>query len=195
MMEKELDTELKSDAKIFGFWIYLMTDLIVFAALFASFIVLRKSTFGGLPASEIFELPLALSETIILLVSSFTCAMGMLAIHQRQKKAALLWFALTFVLGIAFLFLEINEFAKFIHEGNGPGRSAFLSSFFTLVGTHGTHITVGLLWMVVEMFRISYRTLSAQNVSRIFRMVIFWHFLDFVWIFIFTTVYGMTHLI
>lgn len=191
-MENEID--LKSDVKVFGFWIYLMTDLILFAALFASFIVLRTGTFGGPSASEIFEMPLALKETLSLLISSFTCAMGMLAIHKKQKKIAVLWFVITFAFGITFLTFEISEFTQFIKEGYGPSHSAFLSSFFALVGTHGTHITVGLLWMAVEIFRILYRPLSEQNVSRTFRMAIFWHFLDVVWVFIFTTVYGMSHL-
>lgn len=190
-----MEIDLKSDVKVFGFWIYLMTDLIVFAALFASFIVLRKNTFGGPSGSEIFELSLALKETLILLTSSFTCAMGMLAIHKTEKKRAIFWFAITFILGLAFLILEIFEFAKFIQEGYGPSKSAFLTSFFSLVGTHGTHIAVGLLWMGVEIVRILLRNLSEHNVSRIFRMVIFWHFLDFVWIFIFTTVYGMGYLL
>jgi cytochrome o ubiquinol oxidase subunit 3 len=192
-MENKID--LTSDVKVFGFWMYLMTDLVIFAALFASYIVLRKGIFGGPSAREIFDMSEALKETLILLVSSFTCAMGMLAIHKKAKKAALLWFAITFVLGIAFLVIEISEFSKFIKEGHGPSHSAFLSSFFALVGTHGMHITIGLIWMGIEMLRILNRSLSEQNVSRIFRMVIFWHFLDFVWIFIFTTVYGMGHLL
>jgi cytochrome o ubiquinol oxidase subunit 3 len=173
----------------------LMTDLVIFAALFASYIVLRQGIFGGPSGAEIFDMSTALNETLILLASSFTCAMGMLAIHKQQKKISLLWFAVTFALGIAFLALEIFEFALFIKEGHGPSHSAFLSSFFALVGTHGTHIALGLIWMGVEMLRILKRSLSAQNVSRIFRMVIFWHFLDFVWIFIFTTVYGMSYLL
>jgi cytochrome o ubiquinol oxidase subunit III len=189
------EIELKSDVKVFGFWIYLMTDLVIFAALFATYIVLRTSTFGGPSASTLFEMPAVLAETVILLVSSFTCALGMLAIRKLQKKNAIVWFAITFVLGALFLSIEIAEFAAFIAKGAGPSRSAFLSSFFTLVGTHGTHIAVGLLWMGVEMVRILIRPLSEQNVSKVFRMAIFWHFLDFVWIFVFTTVYGMGHLL
>lgn len=192
-MENQI--ELKSDVKVFGFWVYLMTDLVLFAALFASYIVLRKGTFGGPSGHEIFEMPLVLTETLILLTSSFACAMGMLGIHKKSKKISVLWFAITFILGLAFLTIEISEFTKLIKEGHGPSQSAFLSSFFTLVGTHGMHITVGLLWMGTEMFRILFHSLSKQNVSRIFRMVIFWHFLDFVWIFIFTTVYGMGYLL
>lgn len=192
-MEDEVD--LKSDTKVFGFWVYLMTDLVIFAALFASFIVLRNNTFTGPSARELFSLPFALAETLILLVSNFACALGMLAVHQKQKKGATLWFSLAIIFGITFLFFEISEFHKFIHEGAGPQKSAFLSSFFTLVGTHGSHIFFGLLWMIVEIFRIWLRPLSFQNTSKIFRMALFWHFLDFVWIFIFTTVYGMSYLL
>lgn len=184
----------EDDVPVFGFWIYLMTDLVIFSVLFATFIVLRKSTFGGPTGNELFEMPFVLTETLILLISSFTCALGMLAIHREKKKGALFWFVITFMLGVAFLVLELSEFYKFAHEGAGWQRSAFLSSFFTLVGTHGLHIACGLLWMLVSMFQIGFRPLLPIHVSRIFRMALFWHFLDFVWIFIFTIVYGMSHL-
>ncbi len=193
VMETEL--ELKSDTKVFGFWIYLMTDLVIFAVLFATYLVLRNNTFGGPTAYELFELPAVLAETLLLLASSFTCAVGILAIHRQRKIPATFWFTVTFLLGLSFLTLEIYEFSTFIKKGAGPDRSAFLSSFFTLVGTHGLHISLGLLWMSVEMFRIWLRPLSLHNISRIFRMALFWHFLDFVWIFIFTVVYGMGHLL
>lgn len=193
MMEKEID--LESETKVFGFWIYLMTDLVIFAVLFATYIVLRNSTFGEPSGRELFELPPVLAETLILLGSSFTCSLGMLGVHQKQKHLALFWFIVTVLLGISFLAIEITEFSMLISQGYGPNRSAFLSSFFTLVGTHGFHISIGLLWMGVEMFRIWQRPLSQHNTSKIFRMALFWHFLDFVWIFIFTTVYGMGHLL
>jgi len=186
---------IEDDPKIYGFWLYLMTDLVIFAVLFACFIVLRGSTFGGPSGRELFEMPSALAETLILLVSSFTCALAMIAVHEKQKKPALFWFGLTFLLGASFLAIELHEFSRFIHDGSGPSRSAFLSSFFTLVGTHGTHITFGLLWMLVAMFQVALRPLSAHVISRTFRMALFWHFLDFVWIFIFTIVYGMGHLL
>lgn len=191
-MESEAD--LNSDTKVFGFWIYLMTDLVIFAALFATYIVLRNNTFGGPSGRDLFELPAILTETLILLFSSFTCALGMLAVHQKQKKLSTFWFAITFLLGVSFLYIEISEFYQFINKGAGPWRSAFLSSFFTLVGTHGLHIFLGLLWMLVEILRIWLRSFSPHNISKIFRMVLFWHFLDFVWIFIFTTVYGMGYI-
>lgn len=184
-----------SDPKVFGFWVYLMTDLIIFAVLFACFIVLHKNTFGGPTAKELFHLPSALVETLILLTSTFTCSLGMYAVHLKRKEWALFWFVTTFILGTAFLYIEIIEFVDFIERGAGPSRSAFLSSFFTLVGTHGLHIFIGLLWMAVMMARIILRPLDHHSLSRIFRMVLFWHFLDFVWIFIFTVVYGIGYLL
>jgi cytochrome o ubiquinol oxidase subunit III len=188
------EATLISDAKIFGFWVYLMTDLVIFASLFACYLVLHQNTFGGPTARELFHFPSVLAETLLLLTSSFTCSLGMLAVHRHQRSIANLLFGLTFLLGAAFLYLELVEFADFIEKGAGPGRSAFLSSFFTLVGTHGLHITIGLLWMVVMMLFIAFRPLSHHNISRIFRMVLFWHFLDFVWIFIFSVVYGIGYL-
>jgi cytochrome o ubiquinol oxidase subunit III len=182
---------MENDTKVFGFWVYLMTDLIIFAVLFAAFFVLRDSTFGGPSGRELFSLPTAFSETLILLTSSFTCSLAMIAVHKEQKKPAIFWLAVTFVLGAVFLFLEFSEFSRFINQGATWQMSAFLSSFFTLVGTHGFHISVGLLWMVVSMFRIYLRPLVAPSISRIVRMSLFWHFLDVVWIFIFTVVYGM----
>lgn len=184
-----------SDSKVFGFWVYLMTDLIIFAALFACFIVLHNNTFGGPTAKELFHLPSALTETLILLTSTFTCSLGMYAVHLKRKEWALFLFLLTFILGAAFLTIEILEFIDFIERGAPPSRSAFLSSFFTLVGTHGLHIFVGLLWMAVMMVRIAIRRLDHHSLSRIFRMVLFWHFLDFVWVFIFTVVYGIGYLL
>jgi cytochrome o ubiquinol oxidase subunit III len=194
-MEVESKTSSESDIKIFGFWIYLMTDLVIFAVLFAVFAVLHSSTFGGPSAKELFHLPFAFAETLILLTSSFTCSLATFSVHRMQKKGAIFWFAVTFALGVAFLWLELSEFSSFIHENAGPERSAFLSSFFTLVGTHGFHIFIGLLWMIVAMIRIWLRALSPVDVSRIFRLAFFWHFLDIVWVFIFTIVYGMPFLL
>lgn len=183
--------ESESDTKVFGFWIYLMTDLVIFSVLFATFAVLHNSTFGGPSGRDLFHMSSALAETLILLTSSFTCSLAMIAIHQKQKELATVWFMITFLLGVAFLYIEISEFLDFIDRGASWERSAFLSSFFTLVGTHGLHISIGLLWMAVAMLRIWLRPLLAPSISRILRMALFWHFLDFVWIFIFTVVYGM----
>jgi cytochrome o ubiquinol oxidase subunit III len=184
-----------NDTKIFGFWLYLMTDLVIFAVLFATFVVLRASTFGGPSARELFHIPLALAETLILLTSSFTCSLATLSVYREQKNQTIVWFIVSFVLGMFFLVLEISEFFSFIGTGAGPQRSAFLSSFFALVGTHGLHVSIGLLWMLVAIFQIWFRGLSPFAVSRILRLALFWHFLDVIWIFIFTTVYGMGHLI
>jgi cytochrome o ubiquinol oxidase subunit III len=186
---------MENDVKVFGFWVYLMTDLIIFGVLFATFIILRGNTFGGPPARELFSLHLALTETLLLLVSTFTCSLGMLATYRGYKKPAIVWFLVTFMLGVAFLVIEIAEFAELVHSGNSWQRSGSLSAFFTLVGTHGLHISIGLLWMLVAVFRIALRPLVKSSVSRIFRMALFWHFLDFVWIFIFTVVYGMGYLL
>jgi len=189
------EAHLISDTKIFGFWVYLMTDLVIFSALFACFIVLHGNTYGGPTAKELYYFPSVLAETLILLTSTFTCSLGMIAVHRQVKKWAIIWFFLTFLLGASFLYIEISEFIEFVGKGASWQRSAFLSSFFTLVGTHGLHITFGLLWMVVMMFRIALRPLGEHSVSRIFRMALFWHFLDFVWIFIFTVVYGIGYLL
>jgi cytochrome o ubiquinol oxidase subunit III len=185
----------EDDTKIFGFWLYLMTDLIIFTVLFAAFVVLKNGTSGGPTSRELFHLPTALAETLLLLVSSFTCALGIYEIHRENKRPALFYFFITFLLGLSFLYIELKEFHDFIAMGASWRRSAFLSSFFTLVGTHGLHISIGLLWMIVAMCRIVCRPLTASSISRIWRMGMFWHFLDVVWIFIFTIVYMMGHLL
>jgi cytochrome o ubiquinol oxidase subunit 3 len=187
--------EETNDKVIFGFWVYLMTDLILFAALFAAYAVLRGSTFGGPSGMQLFSLPNALVETLILLTSSFTCGLATLAANRGKKGQTLLWFGVTLILGLAFLHLELAEFKELVAGGNSPQRSAFLSSFFTLVGTHGLHIAVGLLWMVVSMIQIQVRGLTANVRSKLMRLALFWHFLDLVWIFIFTIVYLMAHVI
>lgn len=196
-LSKISDHELSkiSDTKTFGFWVYLMTDLVIFAALFACFIVLQGNTFGGPTVKNLFHLPPVLAETLVLLTSSFTCSLGMISVHHKRKIWAILWFSITFFLGIAFLYLEISEFINFVGKGASWRRSAFLSSFFTLVGTHGLHISIGLLWMIIMMARIALRPLNEHSLSQIFRMSLFWHFLDFVWIFIFTVVYGIGYLL
>lgn len=176
---------------LFGFWIYIMTDCVLFASLFATFAVLRSNTFGGPSGKELFSLPFALTETLILLTSSFTCGLGILAAHQRQKQLVYRLFAITFVLGLAFLALELHEFSHLYNEGNSWRRSGFLSAFFTLVGTHGLHITTGLLWMGTMMARIKQRGLTDISVRRLTMLSLFWHFLDIIWIFIFTVVYLM----
>jgi cytochrome o ubiquinol oxidase subunit III len=188
-MEKEVKERNKEERTLFGFWIYLMTDLIMFAALFATFAVLRNNTFGGPAGKELFSLPYVLIETLILLTSSFTCGLGMIAAHRKSKKGVLWMFGVTLALGLSFLGMEINEFTRLFSEGNSFQRSGFLSSFFTLVGTHGLHITFGSLWMVLVLIHILRKGLTEGNIRKLTLLSLFWHFLDVVWIFIFTIVY------
>lgn len=191
-MNEQVNEKQAAQAKtIFGFWVYLMTDCVLFASLFATFAVLRNNTFGGPSGETLFSLPFVLTETLILLTSSFTCGLGILAAHRRQKDKVLILFALTFLLGLAFIGLELREFSHLYHEGNSWRRSGFLSAFFTLVGTHGLHISTGLLWMAVMMLRVKKLGLTGSNIKRLTMLSLFWHFLDIVWIFIFTVVYLM----
>ncbi len=175
----------------FGFWVYLMTDCVLFATLFATYAVLHNNTFGGPSGRELFELPFVLTETLILLTSSFTCGLAVLAMHGRNIKAVLTWLGVTFLLGAAFLGMEMYEFTQLASEGNSWRRSGFLSAFFTLVGTHGLHITAGLLWIIVLAAQILRRGLTIHTTRRLTLFSLFWHFLDIVWIFIFTIVYLM----
>lgn len=185
---KEHEVEANERA-LFGFWVYLMTDLLMFAILFAVYSVLHSNTLGGETDRELFSLPLALQETLLLLTSSFTVGIAMIATRQHKKNQALFWFGVTFLLGLAFLSLEMKEFAEFIHEGHTMQSNAFMSSFFVLVGTHGLHITSGLLWMGITMIYVMKRGLNGPLVRKLSMLSLFWHFLDIVWIFIFTVVY------
>ncbi len=178
-----------NDRAMFGFWVYLMTDLLMFSVLFAVYAVLHDNTFGGKSAKELFSLHLALTETLILLTSSFTCGIAMIAARSGNKRQTLMWFAITFVLGLSFLGLELNEFSKLIHDGLTIQSNAFLSSFFVLVGTHGLHITSGLLWMAITLAYVVKRGLNSHLIRKLAMLSLFWHFLDIVWIFIFTIVY------
>lgn len=178
-----------NDRVMFGFWIYLMTDLLLFSVLFATYAVLHNNTVGGDSGRSLFTLPLALQETILLLTSSFTCGLGLLAARQNKKWQTLICFGITFILGALFLSLEMKEFSEFIRTGHTLQTNAFLSAFFVLVGTHGLHITSGLLWMAVTMGYIVKRGLNAPLVRKLALLSLFWHFLDIVWIFIFTIVY------
>jgi cytochrome o ubiquinol oxidase subunit 3 len=189
---QELNHEAEANDRVmFGFWVYLMTDLLMFAVLFAVYAVLHRNTAGGPAGSELFSQKQALTETLILLTSSFTCGLGMIAARSGNKTRTLIWFGLTFLLGLAFLELEVKEFAEFIHEGHTFTSNAFLSSFFALVGTHGLHITSGLLWMGITLAYVSIRGLNKHMVRKLALLSLFWHFLDIVWIFIFTFVYLM----
>jgi len=189
--DDQLTEKENTNKTLFGFWIYLMSDCVLFAALFATFIVLRNNTFGGPSGKDIFSMPYVLVETILLLTSSFTCGIAMLLIHKQQKKAALYSLALTFILGLSFLSLELYEFRQLVIDGHSWRQSAFLSSYFTLVGTHGLHITVGLFWMAVVAFQLFKSGINEGLTKRMGLLSLFWHFLDIIWIFIFSIVYLM----
>lgn len=176
---------------IFGFWVYLMTDCVLFASLFATYAVLHNNTFGGPDARELFSMPFVLGETLILLTSSFTAGLAVLAMQARRKTQVLVWLAVTCALGIAFLSMEISEFAHLVAEGNSWQRSGFLSAFFTLVATHGLHIATGLLWLLIVFAQVLRSGLTPSSIQRLTLFSLFWHFLDLVWIFIFTIVYLM----
>jgi len=177
------------EKKTLGFWIYLMTDCILFATLFATFAVLRNATAGGPGGSELFDLPFVLVETMILLTSSFTVGLAVLASTRGLKKQTLFWLGITFALGAAFLAMELYEFNHLVGEGFGWDRSAFLSAFFTLVATHGLHIAIGLLWLGVMIYRLIRFKFKETDIKRLALFGLFWHFLDVVWIFIFSIVY------
>ena len=174
-----------------GFWLYLMSDCLIFAVLFATYGVLGRNYAGGPTGAELFDLPLVAINTAFLLLSSITFGFAMLRKQQRDVNGTLLWLAVTGFFGLCFLALEIYEFAHLIQQGATPQRSAFLSAFFTLVGTHGLHVTFGLIWLVVLMLQIRKHGLIPENTRRLMCLSMFWHFLDVVWIGVFTFVYLM----
>ncbi|MEF9671620.1 cytochrome o ubiquinol oxidase subunit III [Pseudomonas sp. MWU13-2100] len=180
-----------SEMTVFGFWLYLMTDCILFASIFAAYAVLVNNVAGGPSGHDIFELPYVLGETACLLLSSITYGFAMLAVFKGKKSQVLFWLAITFLFGLGFIGMEINEFHKLIEEGFGPNRSGFLSGFFTLVGTHGLHVSSGLIWMGVMMYQVWKNGLTPSNITRLSCLSLFWHFLDVVWICVFTVVYLM----
>jgi cytochrome o ubiquinol oxidase subunit III len=175
----------------FGFWLYIMSDLVLFGAIFATYIVLGHNYAGGPTGKDLFHLPYAFGETMLLLFSSATYGLTMLAMHEDKKNLVLMWLFVTFLLGLGFIGMEINEFHHLFLDGNGPARSGFLSAFFTLVGTHGCHVASGLIWMAVMMGQIIAKGLTSPVQSRLIRLSIFWHFLDIVWVGVFTIVYLM----
>ncbi|QBQ99321.1 cytochrome o ubiquinol oxidase subunit III [Paraburkholderia pallida] len=172
-----------------GFWIYLMSDCLIFATLFATFGVLANATAGGPGARQLFELPYVLGETLLLLASSVTFGMAMLGLHAQRRAQVIVWLAITFAFGAGFVGMEVNEFAKLIADGAGPHTSAYLSAYFTLVGTHGLHVTAGLLWIAIMMHQTWKFGLNGAIRRRLACLSLFWHFLDLVWICVFTFVY------
>lgn len=174
-----------------GFWLYLMSDCLVFAVLFATYGVLGRNYAAGPSGADLFDLKLVAVNTAMLLFSSITYGFAMLAMDKGRQAAMQGWLVVTALFGLAFLGIELYEFAHLIHEGATPMRSAFLSSFFTLVGTHGLHVTFGLVWLAVLMTQVSKHGLIEANRRRLMCLSMFWHFLDVVWIGVFTFVYLM----
>jgi cytochrome o ubiquinol oxidase subunit 3 len=177
--------------KLFGFWIYLMSDCILFATLFATYAVLATATAGGVSGKDIFELPFVFIETMLLLFSSITFGFGIIAMKRENIEGLKRWMMITFILGLSFIGMEIYEFHHLIVNGHGPDKSAFLSAFFTLVGTHGLHVTFGLIWLAVCYWQLSTKGLTETMKVRFNCLSLFWHFLDVVWICVFTFVYLM----
>ncbi|MCS0495742.1 cytochrome o ubiquinol oxidase subunit III [Ancylobacter sp. MQZ15Z-1] len=174
-----------------GFWIYLMSDCLIFAALFAVYGVLSGNFAAGPGPKELFELPLVALNTTMLLFSSITYGFAMLTMEKDRVAATQAWLVVTALFGLAFLGIELYEFHHLIAEGATPQRSAFLSAFFTLVGTHGLHVTFGTIWLVTLMVQVARRGLITANKRRLMCLSMFWHFLDVIWIGVFTFVYLM----
>jgi cytochrome o ubiquinol oxidase subunit III len=177
------------DEREYGFWIYLMSDAIIFALLLATFVVMSHNTAAGPGGHTLFRLPHTFAQTMLLLASSTTFGFANIAIAAGQRWRTLAWLSVTFLLGLGFVAMEISEFYGMAIAGAGPWRSGFLSAFFTLVGTHGTHVSIGLVWIVLLGCEVALRGLNPFVASRLCRLGLFWHFLDIVWISIFSVVY------
>jgi cytochrome o ubiquinol oxidase subunit 3 len=177
------------EQRAFGFWLYLMSDAIIFALLFATYAVMVGNTAGGPNGQALFSLSHAFGETMMLLVSSITFGFATAAMMAGNRRALIGWLLVTFVLGLVFVGMEISEFSGMVEVGAGPDRSGFLSAFFTLVGTHGLHVSAGLIWILVMAAQVTIKGLTPPVVSRLSRLGLFWHFLDIVWIGIFSVVY------
>ncbi|AVH40179.1 cytochrome o ubiquinol oxidase subunit III [Agrobacterium tumefaciens] len=174
-----------------GFWLYLMSDCLIFATLFATYAVVGRNYAAGPSGADLFDLKLVAINTGFLLFSSITYGFAMLEMEKQKVKATLLWLGVTGLFGLAFLAVELYEFHHLIAEGAGPQRSAFLSAFFALVGTHGLHVTFGIIWLVTLMFQVAKHGLIAANKRRLMCLSMFWHFLDVIWIGVFSFVYLM----
>ena len=175
----------------YGFWIFILSDIVMFSGLFAAYAVLAGNTAGGPTGRELFNLRNVFIETMCLLFSSYTCGLGALSAERRQPARFLAFAALTFVLGAAFLAIEATEFASMVAKGAGPSRSGFLTGFFTLVGTHGVHVTGGLIWLIYLVAQVIVKGLRAAVLRRLLCWSLFWHALDIVWVGVFTLVYLM----
>jgi cytochrome o ubiquinol oxidase subunit 3 len=190
-MGANLQKNQHDDTKSFGFWLYLMTDAVLFASFFAVFAVLRDNTYGGPSGRDIFDMKFVLAESVILLASSFVCGLALLYARKKDRSRTLTFLVLTGLLGLAFIGMELYEFNKLIADGESWRASGFLSAFFGLVGLHGLHILAGILWLSTMLVLTLKRGLIDSTVRRLELFSVYWHFLDIIWIFIFTFVYGM----
>lgn len=187
----ETDDHPHSPATLIGFWLYLMSDCLIFAVLFATHAVVGRNYAAGPSPADLFDLKLVALNTAMLLFSSITYGFAMLAMEKDRRWPTLAWLGITGLFGAAFVGLELYEFRHLIHEGATPQRSAFLSSFFVLVGTHGLHVTFGLIWLAILMVQVVQRGLGEDNKRRLMCLSMFWHFLDVIWIGVFSFVYLM----
>ncbi|MBX6353008.1 MAG: cytochrome (ubi)quinol oxidase subunit III [Thermoflavifilum sp.] len=175
--------------RIFGFWLFLATDMLLFGCLFSMYLVVRTHTDGGPTAHDLFDMTGFGAETLLLLTSSFTGGLATLSMREGRRRALAAWLLVTALLGMAFVGLEVREFIDYAHMGATWQRSAFLSAFFTLVGTHGSHVSLGILWMLTTLYQVLRRGINAVTARKVFIVNLYWHFLDVVWVFIFTVVY------
>ena len=187
--DSEPSTHDVYEQRAFGFWLYLMSDAIIFSLLFATYVVMASGTVSGPTGQTLFSLSRAFGETLLLLFSSITFGFATLAVKSDKRAAVLSWLLVTFVLGLGFVAMEVHEFYGMVRVGAGPDRSGFLSAFFTLVGTHGIHVSFGLIWILIMASQVVIKGLTAPVISRLFRLGLFWHFLDIVWVGIFSVVY------
>jgi cytochrome aa3-600 menaquinol oxidase subunit III len=178
-----------SEIKIFGFWIFLASDLILFSCLFATYTILQTHTGVGPRPQDLYDVNIFTAETLILLVSSFTSGLATYQMQRRNRTAMVWWIVVTLLLGISFIWLEVSEFIKYATHGAPISKSAFLSAFFILVGTHGCHVSLGIVWMTCILIQLLQRGINAITSRKFFIVSLYWHFLDVVWVFIFTVVY------
>lgn len=177
------------NGSVLGFWLYLMSDCLLFAALFATYAVIGRNYAGGPTAASLFELPLVALNTGVLLLSSLTFGISVLALQKERLPQAIVWLVVTGLLGVSFISLELYEFVHLVNSGAGPQRSGFLTAFFALVGTHGLHVLFGLLWLVTLIVQLKTHGNTLENQRRIACLSLFWHFLDIIWIGVFSFVY------
>ncbi|MBF0706546.1 cytochrome aa3 quinol oxidase subunit III (plasmid) [Alkalihalobacillus hwajinpoensis] len=174
---------------IFGFWIFLGAEMALFATIFAAYFALVDSTGGGPLPSEVFDINGTMTMTLLLLTSSFTCGLAIHEMRRNNVKSMIVWLIITLLFGLGFLYMEVNEFIHLVNEGANLGTNAFWSSFFVLTGTHGLHVTLGIGWMTLIIIQVLKRGLTPDTAKKVFISSLYWHFLDFVWIFVFTGVY------